>query len=184
VKQTEEVSANSIRRKATRRDLPALCLMYAVISAFACFGLPLASKLDMAKETDLHSVTGTLLSAPKWITGRGAHLDISLVASDGPHHFALEDSSRELPLRASDKVALRVYHSRIWGIERNGVTIVSYQDTYRHMEGLNARSRQMAHWAGGISLVLFVLAALLRKHFGAWRDKRQSVAPDAGAGGE
>jgi hypothetical protein len=47
------------RPKITRRDLPALCLIYSAIFAAAALGLPFAANLDLAKESDLHPIVGT-----------------------------------------------------------------------------------------------------------------------------
>jgi hypothetical protein len=172
------------RRQASRRDLPGLCLLFAAALAAGALGLPLASKLDFAKESDLYSIDGTLLSAPTYISGKGAHLEISLLASDGAHRFAQDDLSSEVPaiwdLHAGDNVILRVKRyspglGRFWEIKRNGIAILSYQDTYRYEKSCEARVRKLAYWMGGLSLGLLLLAILLRKHFGAWRDKQTSA---------
>ncbi len=184
--QLEETTPNPTRRKATRRDLPAICLIYAVIFAFACFALPLAQNLGMAKLSELHPIAGIVQSAPRTTRGKVIKLHILIHASDGLHHLIQDDLSADFPeimdLRAGDNVVARVRHDSwgrdldwFWELERSGVTILSYEDTYRYKERCNARGLKMAHWAGVISLGLFVLAILLRKHFGAWREKQQSV---------
>lgn len=190
----EETSANTTRRKATRRDSPVICLVYAAIFAFACFGLPLAQNLDMVKESELHPIAGTVQSTPRITTGKVIKLYIFIRASDGLHHLTQDDLSTDFPeimdLRAGDNIVAHVKHDSMgrdldwfWELERNGVMILSYRDTYRYRERSNARGRELAHWAGEISLGLFVLAILLRRHFGVWRDKQQSVTAGAVATG-
>jgi hypothetical protein len=189
--------SDRVRRKTTRRDLPGLCLIFVTIFAACALGLLFAANLDLAKESDLHSIAGSVQSMPRTtFSGKaGSKLHIVIRGSDGLHHLTQDDLSQELPgimvLRAGDNVTVRVKHDSLgrdldwlWGLQRDGVTILSYEDTYRYLQRRNARVRELAHWAGALSLGLFVVAILLRRHFGAWRDPSQSVPADATASRE
>jgi hypothetical protein len=184
--------SDTARRKTTRRDLPALCLIFGTIFAVGALGLPFASNLDLAKESDLHSIAGLLQSAPQTtVSGKaGTKLHIFIRGSDGLHHLTQDDLSQDVPgimaLRAGDNVTARVKHDslgrdldRLWELQRDGVAILSYKDTYQYLQRRHARVRELAHWAGALSLGLFVVAVFLRRHFGAWRDPGQSVPAGA-----
>lgn len=177
---------------ATRRDLPAMFLMYGVIFALGAFGLPIANNLDnkIIQEKDLQSISGTVQSAPRTTSGKGSmHLHIYLRASNGIFHLVQDDLTRSVPaimdLRTGDRVTARVSPDRtrevnwLWELRREGSTILSYEDTCRWIEGCKARGRVIAHWTGGLSLGCFALAILLRKYFGAWRDSKWSAPAGA-----
>jgi hypothetical protein len=168
--------------KASRRDLPSLCMIFCVIFGAAAIALPFGANLDLAKESDLRSTSG--LVEDVYRTNRpkaGPKLHI-LIRMDGRlHHLTQDDLSQDVPallgLEAGDSVTARVkgdFLGRdlewLWELQRDGVTILSYEDTFRFVERRNARTREAAHWAGLFALGLFVVAILLRMHFGVWRD--------------
>ena len=111
----------------------------------------------------------------------GRKLHIFIQASDGAHHLTQDDLTQDVPgimdLRAGDNVTAGVRRDSLgrdldwlWELRRDGVTILSYDETRQFLEHRNARIRELAHWAGALFLGLFVTAILLRNHFGAWRD--------------
>lgn len=185
-----------VKRRATRRDSPALCLIYASILGLAALGLPLAANFDLAKESDLHTVAGSVQSAPQ-VTNEGKSgikLHIFIRGSEGFHHLIQDDLSGDVPgimsLLPGDDVTARVRRDRLgrdldwlWELKRDGNTILSYQQTLRYLERRSAQSRAIAHWAGGLSLGLFAAAILLRRHFGAWRNASNRSLPGSSSGG-
>jgi hypothetical protein len=188
------MSANA-KRGATRRDSPALCLIYAAIFALVAIGLPFAASLDLAKESDLQTIAGSVQSAPRVTNGGkgGVKLHIFVQGRDGLHHLTQEDLSRDVPvvmdLRAGDNVTARVKHDSLgrdldwlWELKRDGNTILSYEQTLRYLERRNTRTGKIAPWAGALSLGLFVVAILLRRHFGAWRDTTNQSVPASSGG--
>jgi hypothetical protein len=169
--------------KLTRRDLPAVFLIYSALFAVAAFALPFGASLDVVKESDLQTVAGSVQSAPRIRNGGkgGIKLHIFVRASDGLHHLTQDDLSGDVPsimdLRAGDNVTARVKHDSLgrnldwlWELKRDGDTILSYEETRRYLERRNARIGKIVPWVGAISFGLFVTALLLRRHFGAWRD--------------
>jgi len=115
-------------------------------------------------------------------------LRILIRGSDGLHHVTQNDMGRLVPgimdpimdLRVGDKVTARVEHDSLgrnldwlWELQRDGVTILSYQDTHLFMQRRNMRIRQLCHWAGVLAFVSFSVAILLRRYFGAWKDTTQ-----------
>jgi len=77
-------------------------------------------------------------------------------------------------LRVGDKVTARVERDLLgrdldwlWEMQRGGITILSYQSTYLFMERRNVRIRQLCRWAGVLAFVSFLVAILLRRHYGA-----------------
>lgn len=172
----------STHRKATRRDLPALCLIYAVIFAFAALGLPLGAKLDMTKRSELRAISGTVQDMSRTNLSRaGPKLHIFVQNSSGLHHLTQDDLSHEVPalrsLRAGDNVTALVRHDFlgrnlewVWEVQRDGVTILSYDQTQGFLEQTRERMQTIALWAGVLSMGTFIVAILLRMRFGAWRD--------------
>jgi len=125
----------------------------------------------------------------------GRKLHILIRGNDGLHHLTQEDLSDDVPgvmaLRAGDRVTARVRHDPfgrdldwLWELRRDGVVILSYEDTYRYFERVHVADLRLAHWTGILAVGLFALAVLLRRHFGAWRDTRQlGSRGDAGSSG-
>jgi hypothetical protein len=177
-------------RKTSSRDLPSLLLVFGWIFTAAALCGPFASDSFLAKENDLRTISGLVQRAP-YITGSGKggnKLHIFVRGSDGLHDFTQEDMGHLVPgimgsimdLRVGDKVTARVEHDSfgrdldwLWEMQRGGITILSYQDTHLFMERRNVRIRRLCHWAGVLALVSFLVAVLLRRHFGAWKDTRQ-----------
>jgi len=62
----------------------------------------------------------------------------------------------------------------MWELKRDGVTILSYEQTRELLEGERNRSLRIARWAGALSIALLFAAILLRIRFGRWRDSSLS----------
>jgi len=153
------------------------------------FALPIGASLDVAKESELQTIAGSVQSAPRIRNGGkgGIKLHIFVQASDSLHHLTQDDLSGDVPrimnLRAGDNVTARVKHDRfgrnldwLWELKRDGDTILSYEETRRYLERRYARIEQIIPWVGAISFGLLVTALLLRRHFGAWRDTTKRSA--------
>ena len=180
--------------RLTRRDSPIVCLIYAVIFAVAALGLPFGAGLDLAQESDLQTIAGSVQSAPRVKNGGkgGIKLHIFVRGSDRLHHLTQDDLSGDVPeimnLRPGDNVTARVKHDSLgrdlewlWELRRGGDTILSYEQTLRYLERRNARIGKFAFWAGALSVGLFVAALLLRSRFGAWRDATSRSVPVSSA---
>jgi hypothetical protein len=178
----------SNRRSATRRDLPALCLLYSVIFALAAIGLPFGAKLDMARKDELRSITGIVQDTSRTnLSKAGPKLHIFVRDGDRVFHLTQDDLSNVAPavcnLRAGDNVTALVRRDFlgrdlewVWEVRRDGVTLLSYEQTERYLEQSMGRMKVIAVWAGVISIGLLGLAIRLRTHFGAWSEgMRQSV---------
>lgn len=172
----------STHRRATRRDLPALCLIYGVILALAALGLPLGAKLDMTKRSELHAIYGTVQDMSRTnLSKAGPKLHIFVQDSNGLHHLTQDDMSCEVPalrsLRAGDNVTALVRRDFlgrnlewVWEVQRDGVTILTYDQTQEFLEQTRERMQAIALWAGVLSIGTFMVAIFLRMRFGAWRD--------------
>jgi hypothetical protein len=172
----------STQRRWTRRDLPALCLIYGVIFALAALGLPLGAKLDMAKRSELHGISGTVQDTSRTnFPKAGPKLHIFVQDSDRLHHLTQDDLSYKVPalrnLRAGDNVTALVrrdFFGRnfewVWEVQRDGVTILSYDQTQGFLEHRMERMQAIALWAGVLSIGTSMVAIFLRMRFGAWRD--------------
>jgi len=170
------------RRKATRRDLPALCVIYGVIFAFAALVLPLGARLDMAKRSELYSISGTVQDMSRTDPPKaGPKLHIFVQDSNRVHHLTQHDLSYEVPalrrLRPGDNVTALVRRDFlgrnlewVWEVQRDGVTILSYDQTQGFLERTKEQMQAIALWAGVLSIGTFMVAIFLRMRFGAWRD--------------
>ena len=183
--ESEEMNA---KRRPTRRDLPALCLIYGVIFAFAAFALPFGAKLDMAKKSELYRISGTVQSVTRTNSGKaGPKLHIFVWDGNRLHDLTQDDLFYEVPalrsLQAGDNVTGLVRRDSfgrnlewVWEVQRDGTTILSYDRTQRFLEREKERMQVIARWAGVLSIGLFVVAIRLRIHFGAWRDRAEQKA--------
>ena len=170
------------RRKATRRDLPALCLLFGAIFALGAVALPFGAKLDLAKKSELSHVSGTVERVARTFAGKaGAKLHIFINDGNRVHHLTQDDLSRDVPslrsLEPGDKVVALVRRDFlgrdlewVWELRRDGVTILSYDETQKFLGRGAERLRTVARFAGAFSIALLAIAVLLRLRFGAWRD--------------
>ena len=169
--------------------MPALCLLFGGIFAFGALTLPLAAKLDMAKKSELYSVSGAVESVSRTISGKaGRKLHILLNDGSRVHHLTQDDLSADVPalrsLRPGDNVTALVKSDSlgrdlewVWELQRDSVTILSYERMREFVEPNRERSLKISRWTGALSVALFFVAILLRLRFGAWRES--SVSRDA-----
>lgn len=187
----QNIDALQVERSATfetrLRNLPALCLVESIIFAAAALALPFGASLDMAKKSDLHLISGSVINVYRTnLSKAGPKLHILLRVSNRVHHLTQDDLFQNVPelgsLRAGDNVTALVRSDSfgrdlewVWEIERDKVTLLSYDETQRFLEHEKERLSEIARWAGMISPGLFFLAILLRMHFGTWSNKSQSI---------
>lgn len=182
--------ADKLRRRVGTRSLPILFLIYGVLFALGAVILPFLSNHDLAteaNENELRTISGSVLHAPYWTCCRREEINIEVLGSDGIHHLTQKNMDGVFPkimheitaLRVGDKVTARTKHDPFgdnleWvsEIQRNGVTILSYQDTRLFYKRLRARQRLLCRWMGGLAVIFLLTAILLRKKFGAWADTR------------
>lgn len=170
------------RRKATSRDLPALLLLFGVIFAFVALALSFGTNLGIAKRSDLHRVSGTVLSVSRTFVGKAGQKIQIFVRDGGPvHHLTQDDLSYDVPalrsIHSGDNVTALVKSDLLgrdlewfWELQRDGVAILTYEQTRSFIERERERSLAIARWAGGLSIALLFAAILLRRRFGGWRD--------------
>lgn len=177
---------NRAPRGARIRNLPQLFLILGVLFALAAITIPILADNDLAEQNELQTVSGSIARAPYRTTSHGdTVINIWIRGSDGLHHIYQEDLSglvpglinRTMDLRVGDNVIARVQPNgvlgwnRLWEMQRNGITILSYQDTHLSIERLNRRYLLSAPWAAGLAFVFFLAAILLRRRFGACTDR-------------
>jgi hypothetical protein len=170
------------RRSLTVRDMPTLFVLFGGILAAGAVGIPLAEQLDLANEHDLVAVSGQVDRI--YVTNRpraGRNLQIALRSSDRVHNLTQEDMSAVIPaigsIKPGDEIDARVSHDTvgrnlewIWVLNRDGKTIVSYQDTENFLQALHSRTRWFTYGTGLSSICLIVAGVAMRRRFGAWRD--------------
>ena len=176
-------------RPLTRRDLPVIFLVHAILFGFFAIALPVMAKLAMAKESDLKVVAGSVEREPRWLRGKNGKLpiiEIRVQTDDGVYDLDEQDLShtREIMnLRPGDQITARVkplatYHN-VWELKRDGVTIQSYQESYLYQVAQNGQAETNALLCGLLAAISLAAALALRMHFGAWRDPTPSVSADA-----
>jgi hypothetical protein len=169
----------------SRRELPCVFLVIAIVVGSCALLLLLVRWLTMAQESDLYLVAGPVLQAPALDTPPHPVIGI-LIEKDGFPFTIYEDDmslSREIMnWKPGDYVTARVKHLtagvqsksgeyHIWELKRDGVTIQSYQDAYRYQTQANERATTYALGLVLLSAILLTVALALRIHFGAWVDQ-------------
>ena len=182
--------ADSPQRSARIRDLPKLFLVLGVLFALAAVTIPILAGNDLAQESDLQTISGSIVRRPYRTVGHGSTIvHIWINGSDGLHQILQDDLSGLVPglingtmgLRVGDKVIARVQPNgvngwnRLWEMQRNGITILSYQDTQLAVERLNRRYLLSDPWVAGLAVVFFLAAILLKRRFGTWGAPRTST---------
>lgn len=173
----------SSRRKTTRRDLPGICLVYGAIFALTAVALPIASRFDMASPSNLEMISGQVELVSH--TGGGKTvptLEILVRGSGGLHHLWQEDLTKDVPalksLRAGDLITAMARPTHrlgrdldwLWELRRDGVVLLSVEETTQYLERRYVRNLRLAFGAAVLSVTLLILGVVLRKHFGAWHD--------------
>lgn len=179
------------RIKQTGSNLPALFLIFGICSVMLVLLGVLSSDSSLTKRSDLRTISGIVQRAP-YISGsggkQGRYLHVVIDGADGPHNLTQTDMGHMVPgimepimnLRVGDSVIARVEHDPLgrgidflWELQRDGETILSYQDTYLFFERLNARRRKIGVWGAVLAFIFFLTAFQLRRHFGAWQAIRK-----------
>lgn len=167
--------------KQIARNLPQVFLYLAFLSGMFSFWL-LVSWLNMPKEGDLKSVAGSVQRAPRFLVDGLIAVPVEL--DGGLHDDLIYDDnlshSREImKLKPGDHITARVHSflgdTRIWELKRDGITIISYQETYQYEYPSHERLTTNLLAFGTLSAILLTVALALRIHFGAWRNPTGSL---------
>ena len=174
----------SYRRRATVRDLPLLILLVALLMLAATLVMYIGTWFEITEERDLKVVSGSVegVFRSKGSGKAKPKIHIFVIAADGHHDLTLDDWGREIPelmnLQKGDSVRAEVTLGSIafpddslWNLRGNNNTILAYADTYAHAEKTRSRDQRNVQWLGSASIALLFAAALLRRHFGSWRDE-------------
>jgi hypothetical protein len=170
--------------RATRRDLPLVCLLFSILLAFGAGALSFDVWSSEPPATgQLVSVSGRVVNEyRKKGTGKGRpQVHLLVEAADGLHDLARDDLSPAisgaLAVRQGDDVVALVQPGSIaqpadglWELRRNGVTILRYEDVAYQVGAEIRRESVMRNFLGGVAVLLLIAAPALRKNFGAWRD--------------
>lgn len=173
----------SSQRKTTRRDLPGICLVFAVIFALSAVALPIAARFDMARtgaaRSNLQMISGQVVFVSHTYGGKVTpKLEIFVRRSDGLHHLTQDDLTKDVPalksLRVGDLITAMAQPGResdwLWELRRNGAVLLSVEETTQYFERRYVRELRLASGAAVLSVALFTLGVVLRRHFGAWQD--------------
>lgn len=166
-------------RKTTRRDLPGICVGFAAIFALSAVAFLIASRLDVASPRNLQMISGQVVLVSHTHGGKTTpKLDVFVRGSDGLHHLTEDDLTEDVPalkaLRQGDLITAMVQPGRdldsLWELRRNGVTLLSVEDTTQYLKRRSARSLRFASAAALLAVALLILGVVLRSYFGAWYD--------------
>ncbi len=173
-------SARTVRHPSqSRRNLPSLLAVFALLLAIAAILVPSLAWFSMAPQSDLKSLNGLLAEAPSLDSST---INLRLQTEDGLRDIIVEDPSHSeqiLALKAGDNVTALVYpflgQYDLWELKHDRSTIESYQNTYVYRTQQLEQGTTTALWMGLSACILFVAAVALRMHFGVWRESRASV---------
>ena len=174
--------------KATRRDLPLICLLFSLFLAFGAGALSLdAWSNEPPAAGQLVPVSGRVVDAyRKKGSGRGRpQIHVLVQAADGLHDVARDDLSPAISgalavRKGVDVVALVQLGSiaqpadSLWELRQSGVTLLRYEDVVNQVGAEIRRESATGNFLGGVAVLLLIaalaLALALRRIFGAWRD--------------
>jgi len=166
---------------AHRSDAPAVCLLFCVIAVVAALVAAYGWRLDVVQRDKLQRVSGRVESvlhthAPKG--GPKLHIEIS----DGTRAYYLtqDDLTCRVPalktVERGDSVVAYAYPDALgrniywlWGLERGGQVLLSYEDTYAFLAGEGEMLRPVALPSALIAVGLFAVGVFLRQRYGAWK---------------
>ena len=177
--------------KATRRDLPLICLLFSIFLAFGASALSLDARSNEPPAAgQLASVSGRVIHAyRKKGSGKGRpQVHLLVQAADGLHDFARDDLSPAisgaLAVREGDNVVALVQPGSIaqpadslWELRQNGITLLRYEDVASQVGDEIRREAAMRNFLGGVAVLLLIAALALRRAFGAWRDPATASVP-------
>ncbi len=164
----------------TRRDLPGAFMIWGV-----AFGI-LASiqtfvAMDDAKrihpESSLIAISGTVEQIAYRQTKSSRIADVTVKNSDGVYvltshtwSYAIDRSG----LAVGDQVQSKAWpnfstqRNTAWSLQRNGETIVSYNQTLHHRQSEQRMDTRFAQVVAFFSIFLLAAAIALRLYIGAW----------------
>lgn len=176
--------------KASRRDLPLICLLFSIFLAFGAGALSLdAWSNEPPAAGQLASVSGRVVDAyRKKGSGKGRpQVHLLVQAADGLHDFARDDMSPAisgaLAVRKGDDVVALVQSGSIaqpadslWELRKNSIALLRYEDVANQVGAEIRRESAMRNFLGGVAVLLLIAALALRRTFGAWRDPATASA--------
>ena len=168
-------------RRVTRRDTPALCLLFGGISALGAVIFGLSWHLDIASRDELSKIEGRVERVEHTHLAKGGPKIHIYVTGQGKTHHITQDELRGVTtsintLKSGDAVVALVKHDSLWRdlewlweLRRDGQLLLSYEQTLAMHQRNGQRLRPVAYGSALISGLLFVLGLMLRNHFGAWQ---------------
>ena len=172
--------------KATRRDIPAVCMLFAVITTMCTLMFAYGWQLDLVQKSELQRVAGFVESVHHTnLSKAGYKLHIEITDGAKRYHLTQDDLTWSVPnLRTvgrGDAVVAYVYPDSLgrqiywlWSLERDGQLILTYDETYAYLAGKGKRMQPFVLPAAFASVLLFAVATTLRVRYGAWRSEVDS----------
>lgn len=181
----------STRRGVTRRDLPSVCVFYAVLILPFAIVFSFPDNHRLAKDSELQFLSGRVENVFHKYGRDGNYFNLHIEASDGSHRLTQEDLlSETIPamfrFAPGDLVTAEVRHDSrngmdwCWELTRNGQEILTYAQTERYLQQTTSQDKRLGHVVDEIAIVLFgallTSAFLLRRHYGGWIDKHAELS--------
>jgi hypothetical protein len=171
-----------VKRKLTRRDLPSVCM---ALGTFILIGALILSfgSTTIEEKSNLQLMSGTVSGLNERAVKGGRALTIYV--KDGVREYSLSQDHLLYigcdisSIHIGDKIVALVKPSsinqdvkKVWEISRNGILVLSYEQTRKYFERVNENVNQTFHIMLTIPFVLFAMGIVLRVFFGAWKEPK------------
>ena len=168
------------QQKISKNDLPGLAILFSVIFFFLSATLIYGWKLDFEEKSSLTSIAGVVSGfdqTNKSKAGRKMHIYLS--SKEGRYHLTQDDITYSFPLLLTlskgDRITALVAEDCcgrdlywVWEIDRDGETILSYEDTLNALKDSAMRSGPIGQYVLYLACLLLVTGLVLREKYGVW----------------
>jgi len=168
------------QQKLSKNDLPGLAVLFSVILFFLSATLIYGWKLDFEEKNSLIKIAGVVSGfeqTNKSKAGRKMHIYLS--SNGGRYHLTQDDLTYSFPalrtISKGDRITALVAEDCcgrdlewVWEINRDGETILSYEDTLNSMKDSAMRSGPIGKYVSYLACLLLVAGLGLRIKYGVW----------------
>lgn len=158
-------------------DGPLLFVFLGFAFLFAALLLPFGGRIGIPRPEALHQVTGTVLEVRRTQAPKGPpqiHIDIR--EGKSIYHLTQDDFGRDATgmrrVRVGDSVIAYVQpdflmnRHWLWGLEREGQTLISYQEVLREKQRFATHLDSIAYGSVAVGAIFLLVGGLLRWRYG------------------
>lgn len=172
------VSRTQVTRNSS--DGPLLFIFFGFVFLLGALGLSFAGLLGVPQPESLQQVTGTVLEVRRTQNPKGPpQIRIEIREGKSVYHLVQDDFGQDATgmrrVQVGDSVMAHVQpdflldRHWIWGLERDGQILISYEEVLEGKRRFAAYLDSMAYWLFGVGVVFLSTGSYLRWRYGFWR---------------